>query len=194
MDELRRELAANRDMLVELRNKHLDHCAAVVLAIVQKRIEAADAVLFRTAGVKESLTTGEAATVKDHLTVQMTETAFTWLRRTPTGETEPMTRSDAIERAAEKAMEQWDRGRLCALDMEEVRAAMALSPGEVGDVSDGVTLIAAIASDCSYRTFREMLSGTHCGDCTGAPQTCMRCLAEKRIEVARRSLSQWAER
>lgn len=42
---LRKELAANRDILVELRNKHLSHCAAVVLAIVQKRIEAADALL-----------------------------------------------------------------------------------------------------------------------------------------------------
>jgi len=70
MEDMRKELVANRDMLIELRNKHLSHCAAVVLAIVQKRIEAADAVLFRTAGVKECLTTEEAATVKESLTVQ----------------------------------------------------------------------------------------------------------------------------
>lgn len=45
--EMREELAKNYSMLLELRDKHLSHCAAVVKALVQKRIEATDAVMYK---------------------------------------------------------------------------------------------------------------------------------------------------
>lgn len=45
--ELMEELLKNRQALIELRDKHLDHAAAIVRALVQKRIEAADAIILR---------------------------------------------------------------------------------------------------------------------------------------------------
>jgi allophanate hydrolase subunit 1 len=44
-ERLREALESARSMLVDLRDKHLNHTAAVVRAIVQHRIEAADAAL-----------------------------------------------------------------------------------------------------------------------------------------------------
>lgn len=48
--DLERELIANREILIDLRDNHLNHAAAVVRALVQKRIEAADRALSKAKG------------------------------------------------------------------------------------------------------------------------------------------------
>jgi hypothetical protein len=48
--DLLAELQANREKLIELRDRHLDHAATVVRALVQKRIEAADAAIAKAKG------------------------------------------------------------------------------------------------------------------------------------------------
>lgn len=47
-EELEIELEKNKQMLIELRDNHLHGAATVVRALIQKRIEAADKILYQT--------------------------------------------------------------------------------------------------------------------------------------------------